>query len=669
MKKLSGLILFVCLCFGCMAAQAEQMHLADKRRIMPGIPAGMEASCTVADGRVDIVIDTYATDWDMVVSGASKSGSLALYPGIMRPDGMERAKSQTDYFRQDGQTAEQSDQQTANLLVNWGNGSGKEYACSQQGWAIGRYDEGTGLFIPEPISSSVGAAFAVCWRDAQGITYTERFNLTVTYSDLVPVYTRRQNVGKTDMKGNVAAYGKSLPSSCISSLEMADGSIVYRLSNPPLNSEFFTAVSAPQWMSVGENWSAYLLDRGQERSMEILDGAAYGLANSCILIPFKAEANNMLYKRDWAIKWVDEFGDVQGVFYVEAQIYIDDPKLTIAYDENVEPMPRANMHWTTQNPLSGLGIAYDTKTGGLNLTIDEDQLPENGTAELAQTMVTVGVDAPSDAVNCRVHMLSGDVIYGDSGEWMRTLGTLAVEAGEPVVIPELTNCIYFRKITATLSNGKEMNYYIKPSMVCDLGGTSLVFEWLNAAGERIGKMQQITLTTDQYQLLEQESAALTDAPDELVDVPTVQTTESGVYVVTAQLPQMGDEVIRYEIELLDQNGNKAQPESAVLVYLPYPNGKTMEEALYDNYEVYHELADGSVELYSVENEKLTLTEQGLCMEVTSFSPYFLNWEEGTAPDASALPETGDSSNLAGYMLLLAVCTACMTLMNRKRAAR
>ena len=672
MKRLSILMLLICLCLSSVAVQAEQMgelYQAAAARIMPNLPDGMVATCTASDGRLNIVIDTHATDWDMVASSASKSESFALYPGIRKPEGMERAKSSGDFIREDGQSEGQFKEYVARALGDMRNGGGTEKACSQQGWAIGRYDAGTGLFIPEPVSSSAGAAFAACWIDAQGNTRNEYYMLTVTYSDYAPVYTRRQNVEKADMKGNVKAYGKVLPDSCVSSIETADGQIVYKLSKPEKGSEFFTAVAAPQWMNVDDDWSAFLLDRGNERKLDILDGAAYGLGNSCVLIPYKTEASNMLYKRDWSIKWVDGLGDVQGVYFLEARIYIDDPQLSISYRENMEPMPRSSIHWTTHNLFSGLGVEYDARPGILNLAIDEAKLPENRRTDFGRAGVSIEVDAPAGAVSYSAYLLRGDVIYGDAGGWLNDLGWRRIEPGKPVQLPELEYRPFFTRYTFKLPNGKMMNYYVKPLMVCDLGGESIVFEWLDARGRRIGKMQQITLTADQYQVVEQERRVLTNTPDRRVNIPTLQAKEAGLYAATAELPQQGDSVIRYEIALLDKNGSKVRPEGTVLVYLPYPDGKTMEEALYDTYEVYHELEDGSVELYSVENGKLTLTEYGLCMEVSSFSPYFLSWEEGTAPDVSKLPETGDSSNLTGYLMLFAVCAACVVLMSRKRAVR
>lgn len=672
MKKMAALLLTVLLSLCCVFAQAEQMHPADRQRILPGLPEGMVASCSVSAGRVDIVIDTYATDWDKVASSARKSGSLTIHPGIVKPEGMNEAAAQTDYYRRSGMTQEQTEDEIAQLLLRWGNGKGTDYSCSTQGWAIGRYDEGTGLFLPEEIPEASGAGFAVRWRKRNGssyVSYTERVRITVTYTSIIPIYTRRQNVGKADIAANVRADGKSLPASSFAGVKIQDGRIVYSLKDVQEGSEVYTAVAAPAWLKTDAGWKAYLIREGRETELPIQSGAAYGLANKCVVISQKIESKPVIAKDDWAIKWVDVQGKTHSVSYLEAQFHVDEPKLTIAYEDNVEPMPRGAIAWKTENAMAGLGVSYNEREGIFRLTIDENRLPENGKTDLAKPNVSVEVTAPQGAAHCTVYSLNGDVIYGDTGEAMMRLGTLSVTPGEPVAVPELTECIYFRKITATLKNAKTMNYYVSPSMVGEYGGTTIVFEWLDSEGESIGKKQYIALMTDSYQLVEHENPALTGEPGDPVKMPAVHTNEGGLYVATAQLPQMGDHVLRYEIELVDENGSKTSAEEPVRVYLPYPDGRTMEECHYDSFVVYHQLQDGSYETYSTENGKLTLTPQGLYMEVTSFSPYFLNWEEGTAPDTAQLPQTGDPHSIAAYALLLAACAVCMRAVIWKRVNR
>jgi hypothetical protein len=215
-----------------------------------------------------------------------------------------------------------------------------------------------------------------------------------------------------------------------------------------------------------------------------------------------------------------------------------------------------------------------------------------------------------------------------------------------------------------------MSYYVAPSMVGKYGGQTLILEWLDRNGARIGKKQHITLKTDSYQIMEKKSPSLTKNPNALVTEPTVQCEESGMYVVSVRMPQSGENVLRYEIALQDADGNAVKPGQAVYVYLPYPDEKGMEDCLYDEFAVFHQLTDGSYEEYSTENGKLELTPYGLRMEVSSFSPYFLSWAEGAPqeeilPDPSELPSTGDRSHLPACLAALAASAAGIYAMKKK----
>ena len=216
-----------------------------------------------------------------------------------------------------------------------------------------------------------------------------------------------------------------------------------------------------------------------------------------------------------------------------------------------------------------------------------------------------------------------------------------------------------------------MNYFFPPSLVGEYGGETLVLEWLDKNGARIGKRQQITLTTDAYEIMKRMSPSLTKNPNALVEEPTVVTENTGIYVAWTQLPQEGERIVRYEIALEDEGGERATPEGPVILYLPYPEGKTMDECENDEIAVHHQKNDGTYEEYSLENGKLQMTPYGLRMEVTSFSPYYISWEvdEEELPRESAnLPQTGDRSNLALWLLMAAGAMAAGMSLKKKKAA-
>ena len=120
MKKIIACLFAAALCLCSLSAFAQQIEPADKGRILPGLPPGMVASCTASSGRVDIVIDTDRTDWDMVATAAKKSGSLVIHPGIARPADMLDVGAKSDYYWYSGYSAEQSEARTFAELANVG---------------------------------------------------------------------------------------------------------------------------------------------------------------------------------------------------------------------------------------------------------------------------------------------------------------------------------------------------------------------------------------------------------------------------------------------------------------------------------------------------------------------------------------------------------------------
>ena len=654
--KLPALILTM-LCLLGMASCAHAAEAADPDFIWPGIPAGMEAKVSKSKGQLDILIDTYATDWDRVASSARKSGSLAIYPGIIKPEGADRAQSQTDYTGWNG-NIDQIENTTENNLQGDNNGRGDAYTCNDQGWAIGRYDENTGLFLPEDIPSRQNAGVMVRWVMKDGTYKTERVRLTVRFTDHVPVYTKPDRV----LKGDIT------PDSGISNPKTDNGFIRYDLNE---SKTVTTRIYAPDWLQAGTGWKAYLLDAGLETPLDIHTDSRRSYVNVNHEVTQGRGTGEKLDKKDWAIKWVDKVNadgteHVAAVFGLEARFHVKNPKLTVSYDTDVVPVPAANVTWSTENPLEAFSSSYDEKTGIFHMSIEDDKLPSNGKTDLDRTTVSVKVRAPENATKCRIYALQGDVIYGDTSPRLMGPMWLDVTPGEMVAIPDLTNLIYLREIPVKLHNGKIINYYLAPAMYGDLGGLSLVLEWRNE-NSRIGeKKQQITLTTDAYEVIERKSPSLTKNPTVVIDVPTLLTQESNLNLHYAQMPQMGDRVLRYEFMLLDKNGNAVVPKKPVTIYLPYPDGLSYDHFIADAFVVYHQLHDGSIEEYSVSNGKLLLTPYGIYMEVSSFSPYFLNWE--AAPDTASLPQTGDRSTIWLCAAMLGVSAAGLLAMKKRRRA-
>lgn len=673
MKKRVILLLCLLMCLFGVKAMAATLSAADTSRIMMNLPEGMvidEARSYTRDGEMRIVIDTYATDWDMVATVARKSGSLVLNPQIKKPDNASRAKSFADYSWYNT-SPENVESDVWFRLRNFSNGKAGDYVCFEQGLAIGRYDEGTGVFVPNPPPKGAGDGFAVCWRMNDDKLRYERVRIRFEFTHQVPVYTNRR------LAKNVTANASGNPHVTSKSIDVDNGLVKYHAVKPKNGAvgTIRTKVIAPSWMGEmgeGSGWTATLRDRGVPASLQIHAEQKNKSADQYYVnvdfTPDENHASDRLYKKDWSIVWENKQKNKVVAFSLEAHFYVGNPKLTISYDESAEPLPVKSLMLIEKNKISGLKPSYDPGTGCLHLAVDKDQLPANRKTDLDEATVSVLITPPSTAVKYKLYGIQGDVIYGNSGEWLWSNEPVNIKPGEKIALEDLTDLVYFREHSVTLANGKEMNYYFSPGMWGGLGGYTLMLEWIDSHGNVIGKKQHITVTTDSYKVQQDRKESLIESPEGKVTEPSILAQNTDLHIVYAQLPQMGDDVMRYEFALENGNGEavKLGADESVLLYLPYPDGKRADQFVQESFVVYHQLADGDYEEFSVEKGNLTFTEYGLCMEVTSFSPYYLSWE--SAPDTSALPQTGDRSNLALWLLLaVGAMAGCMTLKKKKAA--
>lgn len=156
----------------------------------------------------------------------------------------------------------------------------------------------------------------------------------------------------------------------------------------------------------------------------------------------------------------------------------------------------------------------------------------------------------------------------------------------------------------------------------------------------------------------------TSLPDHLSGAIVIG--EENWIVVTESYLQEGENAQHYELRLTDANGNTISPGRNTVVYLPYPDGLSYDDAV--TYMLRHYDEKGGSEIVTT----LTPTAIGLRFETESFSPFVLQWEEQPgAADAPVqgiddLPETGDTSSVVPLLLLILSASASLCLMLRRR---
>lgn len=156
-------------------------------------------------------------------------------------------------------------------------------------------------------------------------------------------------------------------------------------------------------------------------------------------------------------------------------------------------------------------------------------------------------------------------------------------------------------------------------------------------------------------------------------VNTQGTTPDGTVVeleecyVSSEIHLDREGTIMYDLEICTEAGQPVRvhfdPKEPLI--LPYPKGMSYEKALTQQFVIEHDMKPG-FEIYSTMDGSLIRTKAGLLVYTSSFSPFTVNWEEN--PDASELPQTGDSApSVAMLMGMIVLCAAAGMMLRRKAA--
>lgn len=160
-------------------------------------------------------------------------------------------------------------------------------------------------------------------------------------------------------------------------------------------------------------------------------------------------------------------------------------------------------------------------------------------------------------------------------------------------------------------------------------------------------------------------------------VPFILAPKSTISNATVSVDsqRISDTKTEYDISL----SGDAQPTQAVTLSLPYPNGMTAEIAKDYAFAVVHEKNAKTTETMSTVAGSVEYTDHGLEVTADSFSPFTVDWGkkseiENRYPDAipgnldtGSLPQTGDSSNMALLLGVLAASVCALALVLRKRS--
>ena len=149
----------------------------------------------------------------------------------------------------------------------------------------------------------------------------------------------------------------------------------------------------------------------------------------------------------------------------------------------------------------------------------------------------------------------------------------------------------------------------------------------------------------------------------LVLMDSVQT-DVPVSLKYEELETIGYNTVSYNIRLLDEYGNDASLPGESILCLPYPDGINKDNVNTYRITICH-YGTGNTEVFNLNDGSIEPTEQGLCIRISSLSPFDITWEQ--IPDNINLPKTGDNSQIGLWLALLTVAGAAMLTLKRKTA--
>lgn len=122
----------------------------------------------------------------------------------------------------------------------------------------------------------------------------------------------------------------------------------------------------------------------------------------------------------------------------------------------------------------------------------------------------------------------------------------------------------------------------------------------------------------------------------------------------------GKNNVKYDVRLIDSNGNKVKLPEGCMLCFPYPEGMNETNALRYRIMIHH-FGDKGMEKFDTKDGTIKLTPQGLCIRVSSLSPFVITWEE----IETNLPQTGDSTPLLLYGAGALLSLTAIGLLKRK----
>lgn len=164
-----------------------------------------------------------------------------------------------------------------------------------------------------------------------------------------------------------------------------------------------------------------------------------------------------------------------------------------------------------------------------------------------------------------------------------------------------------------------------------------------------------------------------------VEAPTLIGANGETEEVSALLKyerSESDDVTKYDIYISDLSGEELELSQESTLCFPYPEGLDQTSAAECDITIYHYTSSGETEVFSSGEGQIEMTPQGMCIRISSFSPFEIVLKVQTEtdlpgaddlPETIDLPKTGDTSHIGLWLAMLTLAGVALKVLKRKAA--
>ena len=611
---------------------------------------GMSIQKTCKDGELKIVIDAENTDWSKTLYNIMDpdTGAVTWRPYIQ---GVEGA-----FYGQIPGTSEGEDQQILEMFQfeDWPSYEDIRDAVHRSeededwkllvsnGCEIGTYSVSSGYFYPQPVESHY---YGLRWFDEKGeVICIEKMKLIIEFTSDNPI---RVPLAKIPADQLVAAYDLDAENTGNVEITASDGSVDYVLAEDYLpgsdedNFRLETWVLCPDedaaWDGNGESgWRCVRSSWGDSWDLDLQmitvddQGTRRLAARVCDF-----DAVNLIDNPDgqgMSLTWIRMGGEddeivQQGLLTVSGQgplkIWTEYTDWTAVTEDQITI--------EVNNPVDGMQPVFEK--GSLYSKAAPDEIPAG--AKLGDVEYVITIEPPEDAVGAvayRENRSGGNNIFGRDEHVVMDQEERVFSKERRVIAEDGDFKLHIYPCREKTYENLDLTVYLSSELLGEFSGSVNAIFWFDENDELVAK-QWIAERYDAIERTEQTSAYESEEDiDGMLSLPVIvveQDGASGRYVLEITFrPVEGSDSVCYELQLKDKAGNNVELPGKCKLYLPYPPGHHPYGQL--KYKITH--CDASYNEKEVFVESVRKTKYGLCIEVSSLSPFVLNWQPSDGLD-------------------------------------